>query len=310
MKSQRNFEKIRKIVVKKALEGANITHLARDYMVTRQFIYKWLKRYKKNPTGEWWEERSRIPKNPKRKVTPEIKEQISIARHKLGFNIVKIEVWLKRQGIQVSHTTIQKELQKAGEPTWSVRKKAYKRYKRFERDKPNDLWQIDSKGPAWIDDQGQHVYLLTVIDDHSRFLVISKLYPHPVSQQNILDELDKAFQIYGRPRQILSDNGAQFYGVRGGTSRFTRCMYQEGVQHIRSRINHPQTCGKVERQHGTTFRELVRLNLRFCNADLQHYRDYYNFCRPHQGIDLLTPGERFMNVPPRTIMLKSVTDLS
>ena len=87
-------------------------------------------------------------------------------------------------------------------------------------------------------------------------------------------------------------------------------MIQEGIEHIRSRVNHPQTCGKVERQHGTTFRELPLLGLTFCNADLQTYRDYFNFCRPHQGIDLLTPGERFMNLPPKDIVLKSVTDLS
>ncbi len=43
---------------------------------------------------------------------------------------------------------------------------------------------------------------------------------------------------------------------------------------------------------------------------LQTYRDCYNFCRPHQGIDLLTPGEKFMNLPPKDIVLKSLTDLS
>lgn len=259
MKTQRNFKKVRQRVVKKALEGANITQLAREYMVTRQFIYKWIKRYKENPTGEWWKEHSRAPKNPKRKVTPHIKEQIIIARRNLGFNIVKIEVWLKRKGIHLSHTTIEKVLKKEGEPAWSTKKRKYVRHKRFERDKPNDLWQIDSKGPAWIDKQGQHVYLLTVIDDYSRFLLVSKLYTHPVTQRNILDELDKAFQLYGRPRQILSDNGSQYYAMRGGVSTFTRCMIQEGIEHIRSRVNHPQTCGKVERQHGTTFRELPRL---------------------------------------------------
>jgi len=310
MKEQRNFEMIRKRVVKKALEGANKTHLAREYMISRQMIYKWIERYKENATGNWWEERSRAPKNPKRKVTPEIEEKILQAREDRGLNIVKIPVVLQREGIQVSHTTVEKVLKKAGKESWSKRKKKYQRYTRFERQEPNELVQIDVKGPTWIEDQGQHLYLLTALDDYSRFLLVAKFYPHPVRQSDILEELDKCFATYGKPQQVLTDNGAQFFAVRGGTSEFTRHMEQQGIEHIRSRVNHPQTCGKVERQHGTIFRELPRLRLTYCNSDLTQYRDYYNFFRPHQGIALLTPGERFMNVPPKNILLKSVIDLS
>jgi len=148
------------------------------------------------------------------------------------------------------------------------------------------------------------------MDDHSRFLLDGRFYPHPVSQQEILKRLQHCFHLYGRPKQVLTDNGAQFHSMRGGTSRFTRVLAQEGVKHIRSRFFHPETCGKVERLHGTIIREMKRPGLKYCNADLRAYKDFYNFFRPHQGIGMQTPGERFMNHPPKNILPKSVTDLS
>ena len=163
----------------------------------------------------------------------------------------------------------------------------------------NYVWQIDIKGPMWCEEQGQHLYLLTMIDDHSRFMVGAKFYTRPVRNHDILSELHKAIRKYGKPLQILTDNGSQFYAVNGGTSTFTRWCMQEGIEHIRSRVFHPQTCGKVERTHGTIVREFKRLGLPFCNLSFScYYLDYYNFFRPHQGIKLLTPGERFMNHPP------------
>jgi len=114
--------------------------------------------------------------------------------------------------------------------------------KRFERKKPNELWQIDIKGPMWCEEQppeGQHLYLLTMIDDHSRFMIGAKFYTRPVRNHDILSELRKAISKYGKPFQILTDNGSQFYAVNGGTSTFTRWCMQEGIEHIRSRVFHP-----------------------------------------------------------------------
>ncbi|UJG43027.1 MAG: helix-turn-helix domain containing protein [Candidatus Heimdallarchaeum endolithica] len=56
-KNERNLEKLRKIVVKKALEGEKIKEIAHKYMVSRKFVYKWLKRFRENPEGEWLVER-------------------------------------------------------------------------------------------------------------------------------------------------------------------------------------------------------------------------------------------------------------
>jgi transposase InsO family protein len=224
-----------------------------------------------------------------------------------GFNIVKIAHILKCEEVDLSHTTVGKILQREGEKNWRTTTKTYKRVKRFEREKPNDLWQIDIKGPFWVEEQGQHLYLVSVIDDHSRFCVGARFYPHTVKTGDILQLLDQAMQTYSTPRQILTDNGAIFHPQRGGISSFTRWCQTGIIDHIRARAYHPETCGKVERLHGTIIREMFRLGLAYCNSELRRYRDYYNFSRPHQGINLSTPGERFMNVPLTLQLPSSVT---
>ncbi|MHA1852924.1 MAG: helix-turn-helix domain-containing protein [Candidatus Heimdallarchaeaceae archaeon] len=73
MNQPRNSVIIRKRVVKKVLDGENVTSVAKRFRISRKFVYKWLKRYRENPYGEWWKERSRRPKNIQKKVTEEVR---------------------------------------------------------------------------------------------------------------------------------------------------------------------------------------------------------------------------------------------
>jgi len=139
-KPERNLEKLRKIVVKKALEGEKIKKVAHDYMVSRKFVYKWLKRFRENPEGEWWKDRSFRHKTIHRKVNEELKERIRELRLKQGMNTVKIAYLLKREGKALSQTTVTKVIGELGLPLRSNRKKKNRtRYKSFERKKPNEL---------------------------------------------------------------------------------------------------------------------------------------------------------------------------
>jgi len=63
--------------------------------------------------------------------------------------------------------------------------------------------------------------------------------------------LEEVIEKYGHPKSILTDNGALFSSVRGGISTFSRWCQTEGIKHIRARVFHLETCGKVERLHGT-----------------------------------------------------------
>jgi len=70
-------------------------------------------------------------------------------------NVEKIVYLLKKEGRALSRNTVIKEIEELGLPLWSNKKKRNRtRYKSFECQKPNELWEIDVKGPFWVEEQG------------------------------------------------------------------------------------------------------------------------------------------------------------
>jgi len=139
-KPERNLERLRKIVVKKALEGEKIKEVAHKFMVSRKFVYKWLKRFRENPEGEWWKDRSSRPKTIHRKVDEELREKKRELRIKQGMNVEKIAYLSKKKEDHLSRNTVIKVIKELGLPLWSNRKKNTRLYKSFERSSPNELW--------------------------------------------------------------------------------------------------------------------------------------------------------------------------
>jgi len=123
-----------------------------------------------------------------------------------------------------------------------------------------------------------------VIDDCSRkslaFVPVNRVTTNVVIK--ILDDLIK---IYGKPKQILSDNGSA-YGLKSKHSKFDRKLKRRGIEHIRSAVHSPTTCGKVERLFQTFKQEF-----KFCNNDLDLFRMRYNHFRPHTSLNNKTPDE-------------------
>jgi transposase InsO family protein len=170
------------------------------------------------------------------------------------------------------------------------------RVRRFERSCPNALWQIDIF--TFQLKRMYPVYLIGILDDHSRYLVGWGLF----RQQNtdaVLEVLKGAIGQWGAPREILSDNGRQFVAWRGET-RFQKVLRQQGVQHVRSAPQHPMTLGKIERFWQTIWREYLEEAVFASFADacrrLEHWIHYYNHQRPHQGLDGACPADRFYGI--------------
>ncbi len=165
--------------------------------------------------------------------------------------------------------------------------------RRFERKHPNHCWQIDI---FTFDLKRMYKgYLIGIIDDHSRFLVGHGLYRQQTAEA-VLEVVKGAVGEFGAPREILSDNGRQFVAWRG-KSRFQKVLKQHGIQHVRSAPQHPMTLGKIERFWQTIWREFLEEAHFASFADacqrIAHWVHYYNFQRPHQGIDGACPADRF-----------------
>jgi transposase InsO family protein len=79
--------------------------------------------------------------------------------------------------------------------------------RRFERARPNQLWQTDLFTFV-LKRQNRRVYLVAFLDDHSRFLVGYGLHASQ-SAALVLEVFRAALAGYGPPEEVLTDNGSQ-----------------------------------------------------------------------------------------------------
>jgi transposase InsO family protein len=171
--------------------------------------------------------------------------------------------------------------------------------RQFERATPNQLWQTDLF-TFILKRQNRRVYLVAFMDDHSRFVAGYGLYASQ-SSALVLEVVRAAIGAYGPPQEILTDNGSQYVTWRG-KSAFTRELEKRGIRQIVASPHRPQTLGKIERFWGTLWRECIEaavfLDMEDARRRIGHFIDYYNFQRPHQGIEGLVPADRFFGAAP------------
>ena len=178
--------------------------------------------------------------------------------------------------------------------------------RRFERARPNQLWQTDLF-TFMLKRQNRRVYLVALMDDHSRFIVGYGLHASQ-SGALVLEVLRAAIGSYGPPEEVLTDNGSQYVTWRG-KSAFTKELEKQGIRQIVAAPRRPQTLGKIERFWGTLWRECVEsavfLDLADARARIGLFIDWYNFQRCHRGLEGLVPADRFFQAAPTVLsMLK------
>ncbi len=194
----------------------------------------------------------------------------------------KIEGYLRNYRVQgvkpVSHRTIHRILIRAGlnNPICSPRRVWGKR--RFQREYSNSLWQADYK----LTENDE--WMISYMDDHSRFIPGSRIHHNPTAEHAIR-LLEESVKRYGKPSQILTDRGTQFYPARGGRSMFTEFCSGNDIEHIVTSIRRPSTIGKIEAFHKSYTIEAHTY------PDHHAFINYWNYERPHQGIGYLYPAD-------------------
>ena len=131
-------------------------------------------------------------------------------------------------------------------------------------------------------------YCFAVIDDCSRYC-LGLFALNSVSTNIIIHLLDTLFQVHGKPREILTDNGNVF-GLKSKHSRFDRALNRRGIRHIRTAIHSPTTSGKIERFFQTLDKEFA-----FCNKDAEFFRMRYNHFRPHTSLEKKCPAQVYFD---------------
>ena len=263
--------------------------------VSKHTLYAWKKRFDElGPAGLMDQPRggpkgSRIPELTKRTIL-----LLKQSNPEWGCQRIS-DMLLRGPALPASPAAVARVLHEAGYQMEEVPTRPHPdKPRQFERATPNQLWQTDLF-TFMLKRQNRRVYLVAFMDDHSRFLTGYGLYASQ-SSALVLEVVRAAISAYGPPQEILTDNGSQYVTWRG-KSAFAREMEKRGIRQIVASPHRPQTLGKIERFWGTLWRECVEsavfVDMEDARRRIGHFIDYYNFQRPHQGIDGLVPADRF-----------------
>lgn len=199
-------------------------------------------------------------------------------------------------------STIHRILKRHGYVIEQPHKRPRSSWKRFEADQPNETWQLDYSH-CYLNNN-QRVAILTIIDDHSRFVIACKAFEHETGT-NVIDTFISAGNKHGFPKSTLTDNGSVFttklYRKADTRNGFEQLLLQMGIQQKNGTPYHPQTQGKVERFHQTLQKALharpFAHNIGELNQQLDDIIDYYNNHRPHRALNRQTPAQAYNRLP-------------
>lgn len=202
---------------------------------------------------------------------------------------------LEEKNIFLSHETIRKILLNEGLINPRPRELVHE-WRRFEAPAPNEIWQTDIMY-VFVHGLG-YVYLFSFLDDYSRKIIHWDLMA-TMSGQDAIEVLKTAIEKAGlKPNAILTDRGTQFYSGEGKKyGPFERFLEEQQIKHIVARYRHPQTLGKIERYHRSLREEKLNWFTFYDPIEakrvIREYVFHYNYCRKHQGINRVTPEDKY-----------------
>jgi transposase InsO family protein len=274
---------------------ATVTETCRAFGISRKTGYKWLAREASAGSVAVLADRSRRPHQSPTRTRAAVTRRVGELRATFGWGGAKLAVLLAAEGIQLAPRTIDRIIRREG---WTRPDAApAPAPQRFTHAAPNDLWQMDAKG-AYPIATGGWCHALSVLDDHSRFVVgltaLSRLQSDAVRAA-----LTRSFEQYGVPHALLMDHGTPWWSSKGpgGLTTLGVFLLKQGIRLVFGAIRHPQTQGKVERFHRTLAERLrwagVPATLRDFERAFAWFRDEYNQVRPHAALALQPPALHF-----------------
>jgi len=230
------------------------------------------------------------------------KEILRIKQDKPSWGAPKIREILKRKYPEVktpARSTIHCILDRHG----LVKRRKKRRFKAqgtplAVKHEPNDLWCADYKGEFMLANR-QYCYPLTITDFSSRFLLTCEGL---ANNSNLLafNVFEQAFEKYGLPKTIRTDNGIPFSSPVAlfGLSKLSVWWLRLGICIERIKPGNPQQNGRHERMHLTLKKEATKPpseNLLQQQEKFDTFIQEFNNERPHQALDMKYPNEVYRN---------------
>jgi len=235
--------------VLEVLAGATVTDVARRYGVARQTVHTWLRRYASDGLAGLVDRSSKPLSCPHQMSAVVEVRVVEMRKAHSGWGPRTIGYHLEREGVDPvpSRSAIYRALLRHDLVDQKARRKRRRDYKRWERARAMELWQMDIMGGVFLAD-GSELKVVTGIDDHSRFCVSAKVVKRATARP-VCDALANAMRAHGVPDQVLTDNGKVFTGRFGpgkGEVLFDRICRENGIRHLLTAPRSPTTTGKVE----------------------------------------------------------------
>lgn len=249
--------------------------LCQLFCISRNTFYKYRCREREGNLGYI----SSAPLRHGRKKGEAIVSAVLAARERFpDYGKRRIASYLNSQEISICPNTVQSIL-KAHHKALPKRKRKKRCWRFFEAIAPNVLWSIDICHLYTQKHHGFNLYLITILDDHSRYTVASGLFEQATVVE-VVSVLKDAVSQYGVPRTIVCDNGSQFT-----CSEFRRVCRSINLEIDYAPKHYPRYKAKLERFFRTTREEMARgetiQQAKRCHDD---WIDYYNNHRIHSGV--------------------------
>ena len=283
-------------------DGLKITEVAEKFGVHRDTIYDWLARYEADGIEGLTERSHRPHRSPLQMKAPIEARVLELRRLHSHWGPMSIRHRLGKEGLHPvpSVSGIYRALLRAGVIDHEARRKQLPTFKRWERGRPMELWQMDVVGGVLFSD-GTEAKILTGVDDHSRFCVCAGIMVRATSRP-VCGFFVQALEHHGIPEEVLTDNGKVFTGRFGRNDSevlFDKICRENGITHRLTAPRSPTTTGKIERFHRTLRTEFLSgkmfSSLEVAQSELDTWVIEYNTDRPHQSLGMQTPAERFFS---------------
>jgi transposase InsO family protein len=288
-----------RMIIEPERSGKSISDVCIAFGISRETWYKWKRRYDAYGV-DGLKNQSRKPHNIKNvKVTEELEKLVLELRLNNRFGPMRIRFRLKRKyGVSLGTKTIYNLLKRHKLNVLAVKLK--RKYKRFEMKHPNELVQMDTKGPFYLKASRTKHYLIHVIDDCSR-KVVSKWCNRRTSEA-ALSVLKEWVKLHGKPNKVMHDGGTEFT-----STDFKNFLILNGIKDKQIPKGYPQEQGKVEAYNKIVIAEFLQIEeLKDEKDGAEKYESFvnsYNYEREHGGINGMTPAEKFMKCLKQPLLI-------
>jgi putative transposase len=297
----------RKKLIMEWLSGDfTVTELSERHDIARSKIYKWTGRYEKyGPEG--LEDRSHRPHNcPQETPAYVIEEAVRLRlsrRAPMGADKVRARLLTEHSDWPVpSKRTLHNHFEKLGlvEKRKRRKKSSHPGAPTTVFDAPNSVWTADFKGDFLTRD-GWRCYPLTIHDGFSRYLFACQGLDGTRSRDS-KRVFTRAFQEYGLPEWIRSDNGVPFSSPHSLSrlSRLSVWWIRLGIIPELTELSSPQQNARHERMHRTLKAETAippAGNRAAQQRRFNEFRTYYNEVRPHEAHGQRPPASVYVPSP-------------